>query len=278
MADGPLAPRLRRPGTHRHRSRAPHVGAGMWVLLAWALAGCATTPQASPLRPTTRTLLDRSEAESILGAYHESVQREVVRLLRRPLTDGEAATIREGLTLSALTPIMERRFDAKADSALTPEAARLVRDGAIGRVDSIADATPPADDIDTFVGGLRTSPPPRERVELIAELARAQSAGDFFLLVGERAREAAHRIAGSLTEGVPPFQPLPEADRIEISEEYLNGVAISFLHGYQAVPDAELRAALEEWSSPAGEWYVRAYSEALGETVLVAAGRIVEGL
>lgn len=214
----------------------------------------------------------------MLGAYHESVEREVVRLLRRSLTDDEAAAIRAGLTLSALTPIMERRFDAKADSVLTPEAARLVREGAIGRVDSIAEATPPAEDIDTFVAGLRTSPPPRERVELIAELARAQSAGDFFLLVGERAREAAHRIAGSLGEGVPPFQPLPEADRIEISEEYLDGVTVSFLHGYQAVPVADLRAALDEWSSAAGEWYVRAYSEALGETVLVAADRIVEGM
>ncbi len=213
----------------------------------------------------------------MLGAYHESVEREVVRLLRRPLTDDEAATIREGLALSTLIPIMERRFDAKTDSTLAAEAARFVSDGAIGRVDSIADTGPPSEDIDTFVGRLRTSPPPRERVELIAELARAQSAGDFFLLVGEKGREAAHRIAGALAEGVRPFQPLSEADRIEISEEYLNGVTISFLHGYQAVADAELRAALDEWSSPAGEWYVRAYSEALGETVLVAADRIVEG-
>lgn len=214
----------------------------------------------------------------MLGAYHESVEREVVRLLRRPLTDDEAATIREGLALPALMPIMQRRFDAKADSVLTAEAVRLVREGAIGRVDSITEATPPSEDIDTFVAQLRTSPPPRERVELIVEMARARSAGEFFLLVGERAREAAHRIAGSLAEGVRPFQPLSETDRNEIAEEYLNGVTISFLHRYQAVPDAVLRAALEEWSSAAGEWYVRAYSEALGETVLVAADRIVVGM
>lgn len=244
----------------------------------WALSACATTPPSSSVSPSTRTLLEHSAVESMLGAYQESVEREVVRLLRRPLTDDEAATIRRGLRPDALLPIMERRFETKVDPRLTPEAVRLVTEGAIGRVDSIADSNPPTEDIDTFVGRLREAPPPRERVALIARLARAQSAGDFFLLVGERAREAAHRIAGSLSDGVPEFQPLPEADRTEISEEYLNGVTVSFLQQYQAVPEAELRAALEEWSTPAGEWYVRAYSEALGETVLVAADRIVEGL
>lgn len=248
------------------------------MLATWALSGCATTPQSSPLDPSTRTLLDYSEAESMLGAYHESVEREVVRLLQRPLTDAEATAVREGLALTTLMPIMERRFDAKVDPELAPEAARLVKEGAIGRVDSIAGANPPSEDIDAFVGRLAASPPPRDRVALIARMARAQSAGDFFLLVGERAREAAHRIADSLAEGIPPFQPLPEPDQIEISEEYLNGVTVSFLQQYEAVPDADLRAALDEWSTPAGEWYVRAYSEALGETVLVAADRIVEGM
>jgi hypothetical protein len=267
-----------RPLRRIHRSRPPLLGVGVWALVGWALASCATTPGATPVSPATRTLLDHSEAESILGAYQESVEREVVRLVRRPLTDDERAAIREGLSLATLMPIMERSFDAKGDPELTGEAARLVREGALGRVDSISEANPPSDGIDRFVARLRASPPPRERVELIARLARAQSAGDFFLLVGERAREAAHRIGGSLSPAVPPFQPLPEADRMEISEEYLNSITVSFLQQYEAVPDAELRAAVDEWSTPAGEWYVSAYSEALGETILVAADRIVEGM
>lgn len=113
-------------------------------------------------------------------------------------------------------------------------------------------------EVESMLGGFREG------------IAAAQAAGDFFVLVGERTREAAHRIAAAKDPTLGAFEAISDEEWAQRSQSNFMGVVVSFLHRYESVSDELMAEALEEWKSDAGVWYVRAYSEALGETAVAA--------
>jgi hypothetical protein len=236
------------------------------ALLAIPIGALGQTPSES-----TAILLAHSEVESILGGFRPGVEDELTGM-GFDVSPRLLAALDQYFSLGALMPLMHRRFEAQGRAALMTAAAALAERGAISRVESTAESAPPSTSLEEYVAALDTAPPARQRIQLVAQLAAAQAAGDFFVLLSEGLRQAAHVIADV------EFEPISDQQWQEAAQQALLGAVVGFLHRYENVSDADLAAALEEWTSEPGSWYVQAYSLALAETALEAAELAAEQL
>jgi hypothetical protein len=251
---------------------------GVVYLLALATLLPASPADAQSDSEAVTALLDHSEVEAILGSFEEGVRAAVGQLSGSTLSAEASEVLGRHLTIDALLPITRAELEGRGTSETLRAAAGLAEAGAISKVDSIANARPPASTLEEYAASLEAAPPPRERITLVAQIASAQFAGDFYVLLSERIQESAHIIVAAMDPDVPPYAPPTEAAWREQSQQNLLGAVVSFLYRYESVDDDLLEAALTEWSSPAGSWYAEAYTLALGETLLIAADAIAAEL
>lgn len=245
-----------------------------------ALAAFFALASSSPIQGQTSSrsvtfLLEHSEVESMLSGFRDDIEGELVSL-GVDLSAEILAALNRHLSVEALLPVMASLFEAQGDGAMIDAAASLVEGGAIARVDEIIDASDPSVTVGEYLEMIRADPPPRARIQLVARMVSAQAAGDFFVLISERTKEAAYLIAEAVSTGNDPFEPLTEERWVEQAERNFNGALVSFLHRYDPVSDSDLADALSDWTSDPGGWYISAYSLALGETALAAARAIAE--
>lgn len=251
------------------------------LALTALLLGGGSLPAQVPLVDGVQRLLAASEAESVLGGVLESLETRLAALAGPE----RAARARAVAAVHFHPDSLQRRLALvlrqRAGSGPLQEAVRLVEEGSMARVHQLADSLAPAQSLEAYLDSLRSSPPPRERQRLVATLARVQSAGEFFVLIESRTDEAARAMARALGAEAEAGTEPTQADLAQRANIYLRGATLSFLYRYDPVPDTLLRAALDEWRSPAGAWYVAAYMEAVGEAIRQAgeqaAGELREG-
>jgi hypothetical protein len=175
----------------------------------------------------------------------DRIREDVVAFLVREAPEGRLASVLEGL-----------------------------RSGAAARADSVAGAAPSTETLEEYMAGLAASPPPPERLEAVAELASARAEPDFWVVLSEAVRRAAHGVATSV-DTVPPYEPMDEAGYLVLREEALENVVISGLYRYRHATDDLLRRAAGAWSAAPVAWFAETYTLAVAEAIL-AAGRRVE--
>ncbi len=243
------------------------------LILVLILCTARLAAAQSPAADDVSILLAHSEVEDVLGSVREGVGAELAGLEVAETSELQGAMDRH-LSLDALLPLMRSRFEDQGDASDFAAAALLIREGALGRAEAMADSLPPATSLEVYAEQFADNPPPRARIQLAVELAAAQSASVFFVMLTERLRAAAHRIAAEVAPETPSFEPLSEADQAAQAEAFFPGAVVSFLYQYGNLTDDVLAGALQDWKTEAGAWYVQAYSLALGETIALAAENV----
>src|SRR5690606_7215994 len=131
----------------------------------------------------------------------------------------------------------------------------------------------PSETLEQYALRLQSEPPPEPRVMVIAEWVQVQKAADFFLAVQEGQRAAAHTIAAALGDAAPAYEPLTQGAVAQQLQQYFGVALVSFLQMFERAPDDLIARATADYASPAGQWYVDAYSLGLLEAIESAAGR-----
>lgn len=247
---------------------------GAWALLAVCVLPLSSEAQEEKRRAVER-LLVHSEVESILSAVHDRFSDALSSFGAEIVTPEAYNSLYERLSLVSLRDDMVEEFGLRGDIAQFEAALSLMESGPIARLDSLVSAGQPHESLEEFAESLRVTPPPESRVEVIARLTMAQNAGDFFVLIDERTREGAHRVAEVAGVAPAPFEPISVEAWEEAARQNFFGALVSFLHRYQAADESLLEEVALAWESEAGQWYVEAYSLALGDAILRAADKIV---
>ena len=287
------APRMCEVAAHLTDHVLPHVPARQWVLsvaLLTALAGCGTpgTPTGSPPSPDLGSvsavdqLLDRSGLESIISARAGAFTRQVA-LLAGDLNDEElerlVPAVQSAFASESLRETASSFIESEApNDGTVSEVLGWIAGGANAEVRRVVDAYEPPFTLQEYTQSLTTSPPEGDRIRLVAEWARIQGAGDFFVLLEEALNEAAHAVWAEFRPDAPPFAPARGgALRTRLMDSF-NASVVSLLYSHETVPDSVLQEATVEYATDAGQWYVQAYSLAVAEAMRTAGQRVVTEL
>ena len=102
-----------------------------------------------------------------------------------------------------------------------------------------------------------------------------QHAASFYLLLDERVREEAHRVAAIVTGGRSPqyrdLDPAVEREQLQRGRQF---AVVSYLHRFGPVEDALVEAATADYGTPAGQRYVEAFSLAVAGSIQLAGLRV----
>ena len=113
----------------------------------------------------------------------------------------------------------------------------------------MVDAYEPPFTLQEYTQSLTTSPPEGDRIRLVAEWARIQGAGDFFVLLEEALNEAAHAVWAEFRPDAPPFAPARGgALRTRLMDSF-NASVVSLLYSHETVPDSVLQEATVEYAT-----------------------------
>jgi hypothetical protein len=264
------------------------------LLLVLACGGSAATGGSpAPITPTADhgqtavpeaidRLLEHARVETIVSARAGAFTRQVA-LLAEDLTDAE---------LERLVPAVQEAFapellraDVRSfiaweapDEEMVGEALRMLESGANAEMRRVVDAYEPPLDLQAYMRALLATPPDSDRVDVIVEWTRTQGTGDFYVLLDESLRQAAFEVWATFRPDAPRFQPATGAELQARLVDSFNASVVSFLRAYEPVPDSLLAAATEELASPAGQWYVEAYSLGVAAAMRAAGRRVVAAL
>jgi hypothetical protein len=121
--------------------------------------------------------------------------------------------------------------------------------------------------------------PPQERFDLIGRMVRTQRGGEFFILTADHLRAATERI---VDEAMGPGTAVPvEITPDEDQDRRLDLEVITFvslMRRYEPLTDAEVQRLLEGYESPAGQWWMSTYSDAVLFAIDVAAEAAIADL
>jgi hypothetical protein len=265
--------------SHTPRGNPPELRRGCVAAVTTAVLVLSASSLAAPLAAQAPpalvdSLLEHSEVESMLSGVRPGVQAALEAILDVPLPSAVAASLDDQLAVATLRERMVTEFAMWGDRRDFESALALMASPAMARLDSLVEAAPASESIEEFARGLQADPPAPARVRVVARLAAAQRAGDFFVLIDERMREAAYLIASAVMSDAPPFEPIDEAAWNDAARQNLMGVLISFLYRYRLADDSLLEEVASAWESEAGQWYVESYSYSLGETIKQSAGAV----
>lgn len=237
---------------------------------------------ADDTRAAVERLLTHSRVESIVSNRAGPFTRRVA-LMADDLTDPELGrlvpAVRSAFAPDSLRRDVVRHLMAEAPGDGTvQEVLGWHETGANAELQRLADAYEPPLSLSEYARSLATTPPDRERAELMVSWARTQQAGEFYVLMEQALDEAAHTVWAELRSDAPAFTPLDGAALRSRLEESFRAAVVSFLHRFEGVPLDTVRAALAEYETEAGQWYAEAYSLAVAEAIRAAGRRAARDL
>jgi len=240
----------------------------------------APTP-ISPERATVERLLERSEVDAVVGGRARDFSRRVA-IMAGDLTDDElerlVPAVREGFAPAAMKEDVASFLLGEGAPDTMDEVLSWLEEGAAAEVLSIAEGYEPELTLEEFAQSLTAEKVDGPRTRLFVDWARAQGAGDFYVLIDQALDEAAHKVWAAFREDAPAFTPLGgEALQMRLRTSLGAGV-ISFMYRYETVPDEVLRRATAEYATPAGQWYVESYSLAVATSIRAAGDRVVAAI
>jgi len=155
-------------------------------------------------------------------------------------------------------------LESEGDPERVAQLLTILTQGATGEVRRLSGEQEPVGSLDDFTRELEVNRPPRERLELVLRWTEIQGTADFYLLVGESARRAAHDILDAGLEADAPYVPLGDLEVTELRETLAAGAFLSHLRQLQPVPDSLIQAAVTEGLSPPAVWWTDAWGLAVG--------------
>jgi hypothetical protein len=267
---------------------AGYRGCSRWLLCSLLLLhGCATASERAPQATGDRVsslvdrLLEHSAVESIVSARSSTFTRRVA-LMAEDLTDDElerlVPAVRAAFAPELLREDIATHVVGSGSAGFIEDVVVWLETGATAELARLTDAYEPPLTLEEFVSAFLEDPPPRTRVDLMIDWAEVQGAGEFYVLLDEALSEAAHAVVGQLRPDTPAFAPLDGPELQAQLERSRRAALISFLHGYETVPEDVIRRATEEYRSESGRWYVETYTLAVAEAMRAAGQRVVAAL
>lgn len=231
--------------------------------------------------PDVERLLDHSRIESIVNARGPAFTRQVA-LLAGDLSDAELERLVPAVSTGFASDLMRRdvaRFLESEDPAgYVGEVLTWHEGGATAELIRLSDVYEPPLSVEAYAQTLASDPPDQERVRLIADWAESQGAGGFYILVEEALTEAAHAVWAEFRPEAPAFAPMSGDALFARLDASQSAAIVRFLHRYETIPGDLVRAAMEEYRSEAGRWYVETYSLGVAEAIRAAGHRVVAEL
>jgi hypothetical protein len=234
------------------------------LVLVWAPALDA---QALPSEQQVQEVLETSQIEDFLRSLGGDV------LDRLPLVAPELDSVARGridevVATAFAAPALESAVIAHFIARSPGGELRAVREWllspAFAAIQAKANPDSIGESLDQFILRLEATPPPRERVELVARYVEVQRAGEFYVRLDDQLRSAAQRLAedGSGSQLPPAPEPTPAEREAQLQQMSLISF-LSFLQRFEALTDREAEELLGAYESPSGRWYVDTYTEAL---------------
>ncbi len=225
-----------------------------------------------------RALLAVSQIENIISSLDELYLEHLMSMGLAPAADtvpGLGTAIKSAFSDSLIyRDVMAFLMDQ--DAGAQAAAARSVFEN--GPMETLHGLPDPEVSLEEFVAGLADARPPIERIRLMAQWAELQSAGAFYVLLDQAARESVHALARDLGAVDVPFEPLSKEEFQDAFRRNMNGAVISFLWRYQAADDGLLQEGLNAMATESGQWWVEQYTLAVAEAVRRAGGRVLNRL
>lgn len=226
-------------------------------------------------------LLATSEIRAVLRSIAPSVEQQALALAASAggtVPGTVTGAVRAGFGEDVLYVIMRDRLASYGTEREFLDVLAWAETGPIAEVRELADSALPVEALEGFARALEVDPPPEARTALILRLAEEQMTADFYVIIEEAVREAAHIVAGAAAEGVPGFEPMSEERAALALQNAFALGALSYLQRYRPVSDSLLSQAVLRYGSAEGQWYVNSYALALMETILQAADRVAASL
>jgi hypothetical protein len=254
------------PSPIHRRNTTPRFRASLARALAAALLLSGIPTVAGAQEAAVGSILRDLRASTVLAGAGAQVWRHLVEaggLGEGPGEEGVYAAVAEAFTLPLLLGDVQEVLSDEPRAGALEEVSLWLTSGANARLRSAMDARPASGSLDDFMDEVLVSPPPRSRSELVLRWTEAQGAADFYVLVGESAREAAARILEAAFDSDPSALRSGPEQLLIAREEILAAAFLSFLRQLDGVPDEEIVAAATEYESEAGQWFVQRYRVAV---------------
>ena len=222
-------------------------------------------------------LLEFAKMEAVVSSLSEAFTTQVSPLTGALATDDLVqleAVVAEEFSFEKVHEDVVKFLMDSGDPETVSELLRWLPSGATGELAQVQEEYEPAQSLEEYALGLQTSPPAQTRVMVIAEWASVQGAADFYVLLEESQRAAAHEVASALVPDAPAFEWSSEAELEERLQGAFNVSLVSFLQRLEPASDDLIRAATEEYASDSGQWFVEQYTLSLISAIEQAGARV----
>ena len=219
-------------------------------------------------------VLEYSKLDAVTGDFVDAFLAQVESLLPAPLSDEDSGRLAESVkgdfSYDSVRVYVAEAMLERSDPEVVQELLGWLPSGASAEIDELVGDSEPAVDLETYAQSLQANPPPEARIQLVAEWASVQAAGDFYALLLDAQIYAAHRIAGALSADAPAYEPPTPEQLQQYAMGGFNVAVLSFLQRLESIDETLIRSAIEQFSSDSGQWFVEAYSYALGDAIRIA--------
>lgn len=260
---------------HTHSRSRPTLVLALWALPIATVPGRTLAQERSE---ALDVLLEYALADDVLGGQAASFLQAIDEVgggRIDPNSTGIAALVLEEFAAERLHAYAIEALDQALSTPELEAITTLLEEGAIGELSDMVADFEPEESLEAFARTLATAPPPQDRVELLTRFADAQHAAALYLLVDERVREAAHRVASIATGGqTPPYRnldPLVERDQLQRGRQF---AVLSYLHRLRPAGDALVASATAAYLTSYGQLYVESLSLAMAEAIQLAGLRV----
>jgi hypothetical protein len=246
------------------------------LLLALAVPGGALPAQERAGQAPLEEVLALSGVSTILAGAGAQVWARVSDVAAGLPPGGEERimdAVRAEFTLPLLYADVLEVLESEGDPERVAQLLSLLTGGATGELRRLSGEQEPGGSLDEFTRELEVNRPPRERLDLVLRWTEVQGTADFYLLVGESARRAAHDILDAGLDADAPYEPLGDVEVTELRETLAAGAFLSHLRQLQQVPDSLIEAAVAEGLSPPAAWWAGAWGLSVGVAIRRAGER-----
>ena len=254
------------------------------LLLSYALVFSpfvATAQSTSPHRANIEGILEFSQVESITSGIGKSLVARVSALAGDLSLDEQnrlRSAISSGFIQHDLHSDIVGFMSVEAKNDVVETVLERLRTGAISEIRRIESAYTPSQSLEKYAAGLEGSMPSGERLNLAARWAAAQSTGDFYIILEEAEREAAHELLRAVRGDAPAFVPLSHSEYEREHESQTGMAVLSLLYRFETVSNELLREAIAEYESESGQWYIESYTFGIVEALWLAGQRAARQL
>lgn len=239
---------------------------GVCLLLVLA-KGLTTYAQQPSLDEEIEDLLKTSSLSQVLAeipsqllATAEKIEPTLTEQQRNRLASAVAATFAE----RQLHEYVVASFRSQVDGEKLTEVRRALQTSSIREIHARFDSYKPKESFEQYAQRVQRERPPQARIDLMTRMVESQHAPEFYVRLTLGIQKAAHSaVRKILGDGIEAWTPPSDKQISELHERYAAISFLNFLQRFESLSDAEVEAFVGLYERNSGQWYVKAYTQAI---------------